>query len=64
MSVFTRGSYGRLAVVLNALSSINIEIIIIIKDCPGFLSQIQSSEYILIVASVQHHGSVHERLMK
>ena len=30
MSVFTRGSYGRLAVVLNTLSSINIEIIIII----------------------------------
>ena len=30
MSVFTRGPYGRLAVVLNMLSSINIEIIIII----------------------------------
>ena len=30
MSVFTRGPYGRLAVVLNTLSSINIEIIIII----------------------------------
>ena len=31
MSVFTRGPYGRLAVVLNTLSSINIEIIIIIN---------------------------------
>ena len=30
MSVFTRGPYGRLAVVLNTLSSINIEIVIII----------------------------------
>ena len=30
MSVFTRGPYGRLAVMLNTLSSINIEIIIII----------------------------------
>ena len=30
MSVFTRGPYGRLAVVLNTLSSINIEIIIFI----------------------------------
>ena len=30
MSVFTRGPYGRLAVVLNTLSSTNIEIIIII----------------------------------
>ena len=30
MSVFTRGPYGILAVVLNTLSSINIEIIIII----------------------------------
>ena len=30
MSVFTRGPYGRPAVVLNTLSSINIEIIIII----------------------------------
>ena len=30
MSVFTRGPYGRLAVVLNTLSSINIEEIIII----------------------------------
>ena len=30
MSVFTRGPYERLAVVLNTLSSINIEIIIII----------------------------------
>ena len=29
MSVFTRGPYGRLAVMLNALSSLNIEIIII-----------------------------------
>ena len=32
MSVFTRGLYGRLAIVLNALSSINIEIIIISYD--------------------------------
>ena len=30
MSVFTRGPYGRLAIMLNALSSLNIEIIIII----------------------------------
>ena len=30
MSVFTRGPYGRPAVVLNTLSSINIEIFIII----------------------------------
>ena len=30
MSVFTRRPYGRLAVVLNTLSSINVEIIIII----------------------------------
>ena len=30
MSVFTGGPYGRLAVMLNTLSSLNIEIIIII----------------------------------
>ena len=30
MSVFTEGPYGRLAVMLNTLSSLNIEIIIII----------------------------------
>ena len=30
MSVFTRGPYGRLAIMLNALSFLNIEIIIII----------------------------------
>ena len=35
MSVFTRGPYGRLAVVLNTLSSINIEIIIIIINGPS-----------------------------
>ena len=30
MSVFTEGPYGRLAIMLNTLSSLNIEIIIII----------------------------------
>ena len=30
MSVFTGGPYGRLAIMLNTLSSLNIEIIIII----------------------------------
>ena len=35
MSVFTRGPYGGLAVVLNTLSSINIEIIIIIINGPS-----------------------------
>ena len=35
MSVFTGGPYGRLAVMLNTLSSLNIEIIVIIsiRDC-------------------------------
>ena len=44
MSVFTRGPYGRLAVVLNTLSSINIEIVIII---------------IIIIKVVQVKPSIH-----
>ena len=38
MSVFTGGPYGRLAVMLNTLSSLNIEIIIIIIIIPKLLS--------------------------
>ena len=36
MSVFTGGPYGRLAIMLNTLSSLNIEIIIIIILGPAF----------------------------
>ena len=35
MSVFIRGPYGRLAIMLNTLSSLNIEIIIIIIIISG-----------------------------
>ena len=38
MSVFTGGPYGRLAVMLNTLSSLNIEIIIIIINVALFLN--------------------------
>ena len=37
MSVFTGGPYGRLAVMLNTLSSLNIEIIIIYYYYTDFL---------------------------
>ena len=51
MSVFTGGPYGRLAIMLNTLSSLNIEIIVIIiiiieKDAPNFLDLFVSLRYV------------------
>ena len=50
MSVFTRRPYGRLAVVLNMLSSINIEIIIIII-CGIFFLIVPFHDHCLLLLS-------------
>ena len=69
MSVFTRGPYGRLAVVLNTLSSINIEIIIIIiapkSEKPTIIGHVRTCINVktdrfrnVTIAPIKHQGPV------
>ena len=52
MSVFTGGPYGRLAIMLNTLSSLNIEIIIII-----IITSVSSkfTDFLLLTGVCQQH---------
>ena len=55
MSVFTRGPYGRLAIMLNTLSSLNIEIIIIIIIIIITSVSSQFTDFLLLTDVCQQH---------
>ena len=54
MSVFTGGPYGRLAIMLNTLSSLNIEIIIIIIIIITSVSS-KFTDFLLLTDVCQQH---------